>query len=224
LLAEPTAVASSGVFYNSVFVNENPPNVPGSSNVVASYEIQPSGSPVLIGTYQTGHPGSDASFVASERADLALDTTQNGTTGHLYALNLGDSTISIFSVDTGTGVLALQTTQKLPLGATAIAVNPTGTVLYAEGSTNEGSADQLTSYPISANGVRSMTPKATVPADVDGITISPDGNQIATAYPGTNPSISPDVQLFANRRQRGSRRRIVPHPGDLPNRRTVRFD
>ncbi|MDE3204210.1 MAG: hypothetical protein KGQ66_08290, partial [Acidobacteriota bacterium] len=168
-----------------LFVNENPKG----PNEVRSYSVNSAGTTTLVGTYSTGHPGSTSSYVASERADTAR------TAGHLYALNLGDQTLSIFSIDAATGALTLQTTTS-PIGATAIAVNPAGTVLYAAGSANEGSLDQLSAYLIASDGTIGASPVSSVAASVDGIAVSPDGTEVATANPGGN-QFTTGVELWS---------------------------
>ena len=182
------AGASSATFPELVFINENP----NGANEVESYSVMPSGQATLVGRYATGGQGSDQSFVASERADLSVVRTNSSA--YLYALNLGDSTVSIFTINGFTGALTLDSTS--PLAANAIAVNPAGTVLYAGGSTNEGGTDHLSSYRIDADGSLSASPLATITADVDGISVSPDGTEVAVAYPGTS-STTPEVQAFA---------------------------
>jgi hypothetical protein len=168
-----------------LFVDENP----NGPNEVRNYRVNGDGTTTLVGAYPTGHPGDDASWVAAGRSALAQ------TTGFLYALNLGDQTISVFSVDPNTGALTLVGTSA-SVDATAIAVNPAGTVLYAGGSTNTGTLDQLSSYAIGSDGMIGATPVATVPADVDGLSVSPDGSEVAAAYPGTSPT-TPGVQVWS---------------------------
>ncbi|MDE3207146.1 MAG: hypothetical protein KGQ66_23325 [Acidobacteriota bacterium] len=163
-------------------------NTPGT-NQVSNYRVNPDGTTTLIGTYPTGHPGLVASWLAGRRADAAA------TTDRLYALNLGDQTVSVFSVNPSTGVLnLLQTTP--PLSATAIAVNPAGTVLYTGGAANEGSADRLSSYALNADGTVSPTASASVATAVDSLAVSPDGTEIASAYPGTG-AYPPAVSAWA---------------------------
>jgi hypothetical protein len=168
-----------------LFVNENP----NGANEVRNYRVNGDGTTTLVGSYATGHPGDDASWVAAGRGALAQ------TAGYLYALNLGDQTVSVFAVDPSTGVLTLEGSTA-SLDASSIAVNPAGTVLYAAGSTNTGSANQLSSYTIGADGMIDPTPVATVAADADGLAVSPDGTEIAAAYPGTSP-IDPNVAVWA---------------------------
>jgi hypothetical protein len=83
------------------------------------------------------------------------------------------------------------------LAATAIVVNRAGTVLYAGSSTNEGgTTNQLSAYLIAPDGMIGSSPAfPPVTADVDGLAVSPDGSEVATAYPGTSP-IQPNVQIF----------------------------
>jgi hypothetical protein len=50
-----------------LFVNENP----NGPNEVRNYRVNADGTTTLVGTYPTGHPGSDDCFVAAERADMA---------------------------------------------------------------------------------------------------------------------------------------------------------
>jgi hypothetical protein len=108
----PTSASASLSTSTYLFVNENP----NGPNVAASFRVDPSGNVASIGTFPTGGQGSDASFVASERADLSLDMAQ--TSGHLYVLNLGDNptTLSIFSINAYTGMLTLQTGAPMPFG------------------------------------------------------------------------------------------------------------
>lgn len=79
LTSERQAAASSGLA-TLLYVNENP----YGPNQVAAYSVTPTGGLHQVGVYSTGHPGASASFATAERADLAR------TTGHLYALNVGD--------------------------------------------------------------------------------------------------------------------------------------
>lgn len=177
-----------------VFVNENP----NGPNSVESYRVDPAGAPTLVGSYPTGGTGSDASFLASERAALALPYDLAQTSGHLYALNLGDNTVSVFSIDPYTGALALQYS-PVAVGATAIAVNPAGTVLYTGSASNEGQSDLLAAWAINPDGSLATSPTSVVNAAVDGLTVSPDGSEVAAAYPdssATNPS-QPSVELFS---------------------------
>ena len=119
------------------------------------------------------------------------------TANYLYALNLGDQTVSVFSIDPFTGTLTLQSTSP-DLGATSIAVNPAGTVLYAGGSIDEGSLSKLSSYTINPDGSINPAVVSSVTADVDGIAVSPDGTEVATAYPGEGKSTAtPGIQLWS---------------------------
>ena len=187
--ADGTSLPSSPVSVTPeptyLFVDENP----NGTNEVRNYRVNADGTVTLAGTYSTGHPGSDASWLAAGRAGLA------SAAGYVYALNLGDQTVTVFSVNPTTGALTLVGTTP-SLGASVIAVNPAGTVLYAGGSTNEGSLNQLSAYTINSDGSINPTPVSTVPADVDGLTVSPDGTEVAGAYPGTGPA-APSVQIWS---------------------------
>lgn len=186
--------AAPGAQTDFVFINENP----NGPNAVESYSVNSAGSASMVGSYPTGGTGSDASFLASERAALALPYDLAQTSGHLYALNLGDYTVSVFSVNPYTGALQLQFA-PVPVGATAIAVNPAGTVLYAGSASNEGQSDRLAAWSINPDGSLASSPTSVVNAAVDGLAVSPDGSEVAAAYPdssATNPS-QPSVQLFS---------------------------
>ena len=167
--AQSSITANPGTY---LFVDENP----DGPNEVRNYRVNADGTTTLVGSYATGHPGSDASWVVAGRAALAQ------TTNHLYALNLGDHTVSIFAVDPTSGALTLQSTTP-PLDASVIAINPAGTVLYAGGSANSGTADEITSYAIAADGSIGTTPIATVSAEADGLTVSPNGKRVAAGVP-----------------------------------------
>lgn len=171
-----------------LFVDQNS-DVSGS-NVVQSYGLYNNGriTDQLISSYPTGHPGATSSFVASPRADLAYDMAH--TAAHLYALNLGDSTVSIFSINPFSGQLTLEgTTASLgqqagfTQGITALAVNPAGTVLYGAGAENENSPDELLAYHINSDGTINITPFSMVDVAVDGLAVSPDGSEVAAAFP-----------------------------------------
>lgn len=177
-----------------VFVNENP----NGPNAVESYAVDSAGTANLVGTYSTGGTGSDASFLASERAALALPYDLAQTSGHLYALNPGDDTVSVFSINPYTGDLGLEFS-PVAVGATAIAVNPAGTVLYTGSASNEGQSDLLAAWAINPDGSLAASPTSVVSAAVDGLAVSPDGSEVAAAYPdssASNPS-QPSVQLFS---------------------------
>ena len=168
-----------------LFVDENP----SGPNEVRNYRVNADGTTTLVGAYATGHPGENGSWVVAPRSAIAQ------TSNHLYALNLGDQTVSEFSVDPTTGVLTLLGTTP-SLNATTIAVNPSGTVLYAGGSVNAGSAEQLSTYTIGTNGLINPGPVQSVAAEVDGLSVSPDGNEVAAAYPGTS-AVDPNVEVWS---------------------------
>jgi len=155
--------ASAATEPTFLFVNQNSNGPQG--NIIQSYASYSTGTQaneVLLTSIPTGHPGSGSSFVAAPRADFTYDMTH--TSGHLYALNLGDSTVSIFSMNISSGQLTLQATTP-PLGiqsgvangVTSVAVNPTGTVLYAGGAQNEQSPDELLAYHILSDGTVNPT-------------------------------------------------------------------
>ena len=189
-----------------LFVNQNSDGTGG--NVVQSYSIYVNGTQVTdntVSSVPTGHPGASSSFVASPRADFSYDMAQ--TTGHLYALNLGDSTVSVFSFSPYNGQLTLQATTP-PLGMlsgftngiTALAVNPAGTILYAGGAENENSPDELLAYHLNGDGTINPTPLSSVDVAIDGLAVSPDGSEVAVAFPtGATPPAQPaaaSVMLF----------------------------
>src|SRR5690348_2673513 len=153
-----------------LFVNEN---VSGT-NEVRSFAVASDGAISLVGAYSTGHLGSPFNFFAAERAVVAR------TSSHLYALNLGDGTVSIFQVNTTTGVLTLQGTTP-PLSGSGIAVNPAGDTLYVGGSGQVGLPNRLRAYAINSDGTVNTTPIADVTTSVDGLAVSPDGTRVATA-------------------------------------------
>ncbi len=104
-----------------LFVNENSSGSDG--NVVQSYGIAINGTQVsdtLNGSYPTGHPGSGTTLVASPKAAFSYDMTT--TVANLYALNLGDSTVSVFAINPYSGQLTYKATSA-PLGVQAGAVN-----------------------------------------------------------------------------------------------------
>jgi 6-phosphogluconolactonase (cycloisomerase 2 family) len=172
-----------------LFVNQNSNGSGG--NVIQSYGVYTNGNQVsdsLISSLSTGHPGSGSSFVASPRADLSFVMSQ--ANGHVYALNLGDSTVSVLTLNPYSGQLTYQTTTP-PLGVesgsssgvTAIAVNHAGTILYAGGAENEGSPDELLAYSLNPDGTINPTPLSSLDVAVDGLAVSPDGTEVAVAFP-----------------------------------------
>jgi 6-phosphogluconolactonase (cycloisomerase 2 family) len=167
-----SVAASAGAQPTFIFVNENPMNAP---NEVRVYKVMSSGGETLVGNYLTQGSGASGSMLVAEREDVAH------MGNHLYAINLGDLTISVFSINPVTGALTLQQ-QTGALGATSIVVSPSGTVMYAGGSDLAGSQDTLTSYALGPNGTIGAE-IAQVPAFVDGMAVSPDGTEVAAAYP-----------------------------------------
>jgi 6-phosphogluconolactonase (cycloisomerase 2 family) len=158
------------------YVNENPY---GQINRVAAYRVAWDGSSTLIGTFETGHPGSAGGWYAGAKGALAQ------TSRFLFVLNLGDQTVSTFAIDSDTGELSLvSTTPSLDgLSTGSLAVNPNGTVLYTGALSGSGELGRMNSYTIGAGGRINTTPSATVTVEANGMSVSPDGTQLAVAGP-----------------------------------------
>lgn len=173
-----------------VYVNND-----GGANAVSAFAIQGNGSLLEVtgSPFLTGGAGSNGGFYAAN--PIAIARSKN----LLFAANKADSTVSVFTINPGTGAL---TTVGLPVasGGTmglsgSLAVDPASNFLFVA---NEITND-ISVFSIAANGT--LTPVAGSPFalgagfDADGITLNALGNKLYVAAPTANVLAVLDVDV-----------------------------
>jgi len=155
-------------------------NDQAAGNTVTAFRVLPGGTLILIGTFMTGGTGSGGFFGTQPR--IAATISRN----FLFAGNSGSSDISVFQIDTDTGVPTLVGT---PVGSGgddsfgfSLAVTPNGKFLYVA---NFNSSD-ISAFRIGWNGT--LTPIGSplpLPTGSNpfSIKVTPDGEFVAATLP-----------------------------------------
>lgn len=164
-----------------VYVNND-----GVANAVSAFAIQGNGSLLEVdgSPFLTGGAGGAGGFFAAN--PIAIARSKN----LLFAANKADSTVTVFTINPGTGALTMV---GLPVasGGTmdssgSLAVDPASKFLFVA---NELTND-ISVFSIAANG--ELTPVAGSPfalgagLDADGITLNALGNKLYVAAPTVN--------------------------------------
>jgi len=177
-----------GVNAQSTFVYTN--NDPSGANSVSAFSVLPvpngTLAPVPGSPFPTGGTGTGGGFFASHRITATI--RQN----FLFASNTGSNDISVFSIDTSTGVLTSVPGSPFPntggsgdgRGISLAATPRGGRFLYAG---NPGSSN-ISAFSIVPNGA--LTPIAGSPfpagGQPDGIKVTPNGEFLSVALPSSN--------------------------------------
>jgi 6-phosphogluconolactonase (cycloisomerase 2 family)/PKD repeat protein len=97
---------------------------------------------------------------------------------HLYAGIAGGSTVSVYNVNDIDGALSFQTSVQAGASPTALAVTPSGALLYSANSSGS-----VTRFAIAANGVPSQPQTTSVQgSNVNGVAVGPDGERLYLTY------------------------------------------
>ena len=172
------------IIRNSKYVYLNN-NYPGT-NYVSAFEIKADGTLVQLSgsPYATGGSGSGGGYYAANKMALAPDK------GLLFASNVGDNTITVFSIDAGNGALT-KIGVPVPSGGSmslsgSMVVSEDGNYLFVAND----SSGNISVLAISGSG--GLTPVTGSPFAVgagDGMTLNLSGNILYVADASHNKLI-----------------------------------
>ncbi len=154
-------------------------------NTVSAFSVDVNGllTPITGSPFVTGGSGIGSGFFAANR----LTTSVAGN--FLFVANEQSNNISVFSINSVTGVLTLVPGSPFATGGTAgagisLGVTPDNRFLFASSS---GSLN-VTVFSIAPNGALTSIPGSpfAVGADPDGIKVSPDGRFLSVALFGVD--------------------------------------
>lgn len=158
-------------------------------NSVSTYAIQADGSLLRVGQFATGGTGGGNSGDPSGQGIGFITTTRIVVTpdNHfIFATNAPDNTVSGFSVDPNTGILALIPGSPFPTSGNAcqgmgLAVSPTAPFLYAM---NTCSRD-ISSFRIGSDGTLTLIGTGTsTGAEGEDVKVTGDGQLLAVSLSG----------------------------------------
>ncbi len=143
-----------------------------------------------------GNNGALGALPAKATGDEPGGIALNPTGTKLFVANSADDTVSIYSVNTGTGALTELATSPQPtvVDPFAVAVSPDGQNLYVAQRDNDVGDDTIAAYDVATNGT--LTPVAGSPFATgdqpSAIAIRPDGSglYVLNAVSGTISSYS----------------------------------
>jgi 6-phosphogluconolactonase len=145
-----------------------------TGNQVLAYDRLPDGTLLFQGAYDTGGLGSGAGLGSQG----ALVLSQNDR--WLFAVNAGNSTLSVFAVRPDGLALVAVTPSG---GVQPISLSPSGNLLYV---LNAGGSGNITGFMIAQDGTLSPIPGSTQPLSNGGQGAAPGPAEIAFSPDGTS--------------------------------------
>lgn len=149
-------------------------------NTVSAFSVSSGGvlTSVTGSPFSTGGNGSGGS-ISAPRTSLC------SANGYLFVMNSSSNNISVFSINSN-GSLTSVTGSPFSIGTTAsgaIAVNPSGTRLFAGTTTG-----QIVAFSIAANGALSLVGSFSsgVASRVDGMVVHPNRDYLVSTHPSSN--------------------------------------
>jgi 6-phosphogluconolactonase len=124
---------------------------------------------------------------ASEPKLLVMDPAGN----YLYVMNVGSSNISVFSIDSGTGVLTQAANSPFPIGSPLLnmQLTPSGNLLYVSAATQP--LGSIIGFSVNAGQLTPLGTTTTDGINPYGLAIDPSGTYLYAANSGgTSNSIS----------------------------------
>jgi 6-phosphogluconolactonase (cycloisomerase 2 family) len=189
--------SSASLWAQSTFVYSND-NVAGT-NTVSGFSVGSNGALTLMSGFplSTGGTGTGGGlFVGARILASPLD-------GFLYVANGGSGTVSVFSIDSGTGSLTAVAGSPFatatPPGSPQdllLAVTPDNKYLFAA----EVVQEQVTVFSIASDGALTVVPGSpiSIPFNTAGMKVTPDGKFLAVALTDlTGTTAADEIAMYS---------------------------